>query len=503
MSERSVLECREDFRLSVITSWWQPPGGSLSGSATPSAQEPAAGPLPSVAASMEVGIPAIDYYFVGLGEEKAWETALALPGASPWSQGMYRLILDHPGGDAAAAALIRQAFRRTPQTSAVLRGHMAVVALATYAPAISQTQVVWMAGSRAIEPLMGIWWPDVAVSGAGACPHAPLLAALSCASASGAPVVEIVCGLRINAAPSTDGEGPHDGRERVMWADVLVPPVSPDPVTPLRLPEEILVENLFRIATFILTRLPPRETAEGSPLPPVTMGLEVEHGSVYIVNSPSAYKRVRDEYHRVVDEKMERLGHAIRGRDPGEFTMFSAFPDGLGPADLDRLGGLYRLCVGLNVDVGHMLLLGVEPWQISPVAWFDGFATWDAGRRGYREAGEDAAAMRCASEGLTFDIVHYHLSDHHSVHYADLPPGEHHGSADFEPWIRQAYALAQLSRPAYELQAPVVHPNFTQAMAIELEASALGVDRVVKAYARVGRWVRHCLRTDRPIGVIT
>lgn len=465
---------------------------------------------------MQAGVPALDYYFIGLFEEEAWRRVLGLSPArraaaqpSGNLSDIYHEMVAEGSDYDAVAAKVRRAFRAVPESSHVLRGYTKVVALATHVKEISQRRALWVFRDDSVARLREVWWRGGAPTGGGIsldCPVLPLLAALVVASALSAPIVEIVCGLRTNPADVEQGDG---GGRKYMWADVL--PLDGKPAPAERdsdRPRTVLVENLFRLATYILTKLPPTEPIDGQHHPAVTMALEIEPGSSNILNSPDEYVEIRKQYDNLVRTRVDELMEDSSATEL--IQQFRVFADVRKPTggDWDQLRRLYRLCIGLNVDVGHMLLLDQEPCDLTGFAWYDGVHWFDGRQRKWRAVhARDLPTLSEMRRGkrrdLCGEIVHYHLSDHRGAHYCDLPPGRHHAAIEFEGWIRQAYALAQMSGwSSTGGIEPRVHPNLSRYMAIELEASVLGYDRVVSSCAQVSRWIRHCVSSGKPIEVI-
>jgi hypothetical protein len=236
--------------------------------------------------------------------------------------------------------------------------------------------------------------------------------------------------------------------------------------------------------------------------------MEVEPSSCHLLNGPDRYRELKRAYVELVQRRVTALQEASLAGGPDLLRRYQAFVDVQGDGadgDWDQLRRLYRLCVGLNVDVGHLLLLGHRPTDLSRLVWRDGPALMDAPTQ--RPAPVESLATPPTDlvspdlRDLCGEIVHYHLSDHRGAHYCDVPPGEHHAAIEFEGWIRQAYALACLSGlPSWtQDDIPTVHPNVTRHMALELEASPAGFDQLVSAHARVSRWMRHCIANPDPI----
>jgi hypothetical protein len=480
---QKLVELRRPFGISAITSWWQP--GTI-GEPCPETTSGDLDYLPSVKATLEAGIPAIDYYFVGYNEQDCWRKILRLKEGGKGSE-TWQHMVDHMSF---AAPQIRAVFRALPKTSQVHRGYARVVALATNVKAISRVAATWQYQDRraSVAPLLKAWRLRNQGS-APPCPLLPVEAALVVASSVSAPVVELVGGLRID--PRLDAAAPAEGR--YMWVDeFLSPPRGGAPS-----PRNRLVDNLFWLATFILTKLPPKTLPTGAGLddrvvPPVTLALEIEHGSGYLLNSLGAYRRVRQEYDRLVEERVSLL-ETCRERDDCLRT-FQQFGTIANPtvANWCQLRSLYGSCIGLNVDVGHMFLIGARPWDVSSFVWQgESICRWKTARDRTPTVVE-ANPEPLPAHDLTREVVHYHVSDHRGVHYADLPPGCYHAARDFEPWLRQAYAVAQMDRwrEALPDHYPLVHPNLTRHVAIELEASIAGQDQLVTTFALAQHWLR-------------
>lgn len=515
------LEIREDFGLSVITSWWQPTNIWQPAPETDRDRPGSDAPLPSVHATLQTGIPAIDYYCIGINEQRPWRQLL-FPEKDMSDQELddedrrdiQERVASHPGEGDAVPAIIREAFRRPPESARVLHGYTRVPALATYYPDISQRPAQWMFADWGLDArLRDHYWKDDLPPSAGSprdCPVLGLLAALVVASSLNTPVVEIVCGANTN--PPTESAVEADAGSRVMWADLMTQAAMRGTSVPGRrpLPQDTLVDNLFWVATYILTKLPATEYRKDvGHVPPVTLGVEIEHGSAYVVSSPAAYCTIKRQYMDTVANRLQKLQKAC-GEIPDCFRAFERPRHGFTLTDWGALTELYDRCLGLNVDVGHMHLIGCQPHDLTRYAWFNGVRAFDPNMDCWTGDVFDRDNLPPQPEPfeqqerleLCNQIVHYHLSDHRGAHYCDLPPGEHHSSLDFEGWIRQAYALAQMSGWTDAGSGPsgLIHPNLTRHMALELEASVRGFDRVVSAYAMIDRWIRHTIVSDEPIG---
>jgi sugar phosphate isomerase/epimerase len=105
--------------------------------------------------------------------------------------------------------------------------------------------------------------------------------------------------------------------------------------------------------------------------------------------------------------------------------------------------------VGLNLDIGHMLILKVNPQDI------------------FRPE-------------LGSRIVHVHISDNADSHFADLSVGSYHGDRVFADWLR---ALVDHSRRCRGL--------FQGCVSIEMEACG-SADEVHKAYLETKRLLKRC-----------
>ncbi|MBN2452118.1 MAG: hypothetical protein JXR77_17150 [Lentisphaeria bacterium] len=448
-------------------------------------------------------MPALDYYYIGQGDEATWASMLGMvPGGRQVIPGE---ISSHICSRAyeRTARRIRCGFRGLPNSSGVQRGYARVAALATHCKDVSKARGTWLCEVGQRHRLASFLQSQGVVpsraenrgrSSDGFCSLLPLRAALRVASMLSIPVVEIVGGLRIRHGTGDRSEASGGG---YGWADLL----EGDPSARYR-PENILVDNLVQLATSILTELPPRELSPAGWLaPPVTLALEIEPGASHILNSLTAYRRVRNRYR----ERVKGILRALRKEDPeGErvrehYQAFRGY-ERLTRQDWRRLTVLYELCVGLNVDIGHMLLNGEIPGNVSCF-------TWERGSLAVRGADVDDVCRPLALDGnlaeeisaytigdLTKDVVHYHCSDHCGAHFCDQAPGMHHAAEDFKLWIRQAYALAQLSgvAPGSADVRPLIHPNLSRHIAIELESTVLGVDQVVSSYALVDLWLRQC-----------
>jgi class 3 adenylate cyclase len=167
-----------------------------------------------------------------------------------------------------------------------------------------------------------------------------------------------------------------------------------------------LVDSLCDLADFWQREL----NADGGHAP--LLALELEPGPGFLLNSIDAYREVKT---------------ALQTRQRQGVSGAAAALE----------------CVGLNLDVAHAFLLGLDAEEIE--------------------------------KEFLHDIVHMHLSDHagHAgrggVHAADLPPRTFHVyKGEFEPWIALAKNLTAKSA------------RFSKVIAIELEAC---MDRAVVATA--------------------
>lgn len=479
----SRIERRCPFGISVITSWWQPTIEPAAGGNNDEGLE-----LPSVQASMSAGIPALDYYFFGLGEDSVWKKVIPTPKA-----GDLDFCAQIAALPATMAPRIRGLFRRMPCNSQVFRGSASVIALATHVKAISRARASLTKFARAVKFEFGesndrydklvdelpSWKLPKSdkVSEPENCPLVRLKAALAVAWALRAPVVEVVGGLKTDPLPTQTAVSSCAG-EHHLWADHFLGEGDSES------PEVILVENLFRLAGFILTELPVVRQGlsdDQRERPPVTMALEIEPGAGYILNDLQSYTRIKTKYMQKVEQCLKEVNNLAEDDRKRFYRVFQAFHNehNLTEKSDEALRKLYADCIGLNVDVGHMFLLNCQPGDVSPFMW------------------THEVEPKAACDLLyTSEIVHYHLSDHRGAHYCDLPPGHFHSPLRFEQWIRQAYALAQLEKSD---RSECVHPNFTRHMAIELETCVLGADQVASTFVRTQRWLRHCLTSAGPL----
>jgi sugar phosphate isomerase/epimerase len=107
--------------------------------------------------------------------------------------------------------------------------------------------------------------------------------------------------------------------------------------------------------------------------------------------------------------------------------------------------------IGVNLDVGHLLMGGENPSNV-------------------------ALRKLSAGEALLDRVVHMHVSDHSDTHFCDLPVGSLHPMADFEPWLALFAARTARNRPGVPVCSGVV--------AVELEASQ-GMGDILSSYSRV------------------
>jgi class 3 adenylate cyclase len=110
---------------------------------------------------------------------------------------------------------------------------------------------------------------------------------------------------------------------------------------------------------------------------------------------------------------------------------------------------------GLNLDIGHMLLIHSGEHQLL---------------QQIRVGGECSEAV-----SISDLIIHSHISDHEKAHFADAAVGKFHKLDDFEPWLR-AYCAAGDS--------PKRSDYYTGVIAIEMEASENVAD-MTRSYSAV------------------
>jgi class 3 adenylate cyclase len=169
------------------------------------------------------------------------------------------------------------------------------------------------------------------------------------------------------------------------------------------------------------------------------LALEIEPGLCFVNNSVSRCMRIIDE---VVERKPQLSPH-----------------------------------LGVNCDVGHMLLLGEQPGWVG-----------DEVRHLAQQLHEwphlDADARRFAERTVAF-----HLSDHASSHHSDLPPGSYHGQQEFRPWVEFYRGLCN-SKRREDLgeRALRVHPGFQGVASLEMEACE-DPERVAGAYSTFRDWL--------------
>lgn len=133
--------------------------------------------------------------------------------------------------------------------------------------------------------------------------------------------------------------------------------------------------------------------------------------------------------------------------------------------------------IGINCDVGHMLLLGEQPGPIGDEVRHlaEQFGRWPH---------IDSQAVRFAERTVSF-----HLSDHASSHHSDLPPGSYHGREEFRPWVEFYRGLCKAKRHEDIGGAAVsVHPGFQGVASLELEACE-DPERVAGAYSTFRDWL--------------
>jgi len=133
----------------------------------------------------------------------------------------------------------------------------------------------------------------------------------------------------------------------------------------------------------------------------ICFSLEIEPGPFHILNSGEALK-----------------------------TLFS---------ELDKRDREFQEHVGVNLDIGHALMIEMDYPEIYPLL------------RNHENR-----------------IVHAHISDNAFVHFADLVPGAFHSiqpGSEFDRWINLWRSIAQAS-PGFEQ-----HKYFTNTIALELECA--------------------------------
>lgn len=132
--------------------------------------------------------------------------------------------------------------------------------------------------------------------------------------------------------------------------------------------------------------------------------------------------------------------------EPGVSKLISS------PSSVDRLVDLIRQYpnTGLNLDVGHMLILGISPDDVFETDMGD----W---------------------------IAHAHISDNADAHYADLCVGSYHHEGVFAEWLQA------LDRSRHR------GGRFQGYVSIEMEACG-SIDKVREAYDRTDRMLRKTTR---------
>lgn len=157
--------------------------------------------------------------------------------------------------------------------------------------------------------------------------------------------------------------------------------------------------------------------------PDVAIALEIEPGAAFLAGN--------------IEEAAELLAD-LRARMPSRSDKF-----------------------GLNVDMGHMLLVYPEITKANDVRklLLTRLADGNTGKE----------------IPLTQLVMHAHISDHVEGHFADGPVGAFHDLSDFLGWLEQYRAIGQ---------DPVRSAYYTSTVAIELEASENIAD-VLRAYSAV------------------
>jgi len=488
--------------LSVITSWWAP---QVVLGKKPKENPPPI--LPSIEETLRAGIPRVDYYYFPLGELPRWRALLGIPEHTQHQvKEIHRRLVLSPRTMRGAPAHydISRRLRMHFTHARVASTTGGINAIATNASDIAQRvctakELLGLDAPLAV-PCLG--HPDTDCcqrERSGECPEKggsvcgiyAVAAALRLASIAGARVVEAVGGPagRVNHVDGDASCGPlYDFMDVVQEECKQAGAARPradhaDPLEDELVWSRRVASNLFVLANYILRQLPP--TDEPHRCPPVSLALEIEPGAVFWLNSISHYDSVINSYRRVVQRYMASLTE----RDVQRFKGFEDCRSPIDSATTSQLTEVFYRCVGLNVDVGHMFLTRTHPCQVAPLCGLvddpkpdlcpDGLG----GSRNCQWLDGDESAWRRRAES----VLHYHLSDQHLLHYGDLPPGERHARAEFAPWLRQAYALAQLVETPGKVAA---HPNYTACLALELEASPKGVDQVVMAYHQTRRWIQ-------------
>lgn len=169
----------------------------------------------------------------------------------------------------------------------------------------------------------------------------------------------------------------------------------------------------------------------------VSLALEIEPGPCFINNSPS---RCVDIVRRVVQGDRKLRPH-----------------------------------VGINVDVGHMLLLAGQ----------EGRAAEEA-----RSIASQVSASQYVGLAKEFasQVISFHLSDHACSHHSDLTPGSYHGVEQFRPWLKLYDDLCKAKVSWSVPDRLTVHPSFCGVISIELE-SAEDADAVGAAWTTFGAWL--------------
>jgi class 3 adenylate cyclase len=150
---------------------------------------------------------------------------------------------------------------------------------------------------------------------------------------------------------------------------------------------------------------------------PVGIALELEPGPAYLLNS---IKRIQD----VV------LGN----------------------------GNKYLKHIGINVDIGHLLLLSEQPERQSP---------------------DNVPLSVLRSPDMMKRIMHFHISDHSLSHFCDLELASFHPPDKFIPWIELYLDTAS---------SPICNPFFTNTIAIEMEASQ-SIDQALRSMQTLRTWL--------------
>jgi len=212
-------------------------------------------------------------------------------------------------------------------------------------------------------------------------------------------VVEIVCGRRFYSYGFEKDDGWQYHVRRVPWSDAL----------------KTLSDSLGKALAIAY-----REA--GETLKDVCLALEIEPGCVFLNSNLQNLLSILDTL----------------SKDPQHSLWWHKH-------------------IGVNLDVGHMFMIGENPGSFDALQLSDG-------------------------SSLLSRVVHMHLSDHSDTHFCDLPPGTFHSQREFLPWIE--LFLRRTS------QAEAGAPSCSGVVAVELEACQ-SRDEVLRSY----RYVRDAVQS--------